>query len=275
MARFVQNGGSGNGSNGAGSNGAGSGSISSIWPETQKLVLQIQNGLGWLEEQQQQQLQGQMQQQQQQQHRVTADDVMQQLTQLSRYLCEMDAVANEAPLASQRNVMWTRRVKQLTDEHCALQRAFNKYVSSNQAAQQRITRMQLFGTDNDAKAGFGDGGSSVRLTDAYIHENESLTRSSALVDDLQGMGQDALRSLSRQRDTLKSAHRKLLNVANSLGLSSTILKLIERKTTLQKFTAYGCMVLSVIIIGLVYWYFKIYKGSVGAAAAASNNAGLI
>lgn len=61
-------------------------------------------------------------------------------------------------------------------------------------------------------------------------------------------------SLKTQRSTLKSAHRKVLDVASSLGLSSNLMRLIERRTTADKILVYGGMVLVTLLVALIYWF---------------------
>lgn len=61
-------------------------------------------------------------------------------------------------------------------------------------------------------------------------------------------------SLKTQRSTLKSAHRKVLDVASSLGLSANLMRLIERRTTADKILVYGGMVLVTLLVALIYWF---------------------
>jgi len=75
------------------------------------------------------------------------------------------------------------------------------------------------------------------------------------IDDLLGSGHTILDSLRGQRSTLKSAHKKVLDVMNTLGLSNTVMRLIERRTYQDKFILYGGMIFTCIVMFLAVKYF--------------------
>jgi Golgi SNAP receptor complex protein 2 len=77
-----------------------------------------------------------------------------------------------------------------------------------------------------------------------------------MVDELHEMGTKALQSLGTQRNTLKNAHRKALDVANILGMSSSLLKIIERTDKVNAYVVYGCMVFTVLVVVLIWWYIR-------------------
>lgn len=43
---------------------------------------------------------------------------------------------------------------------------------------------------------------------------------------------------------------------NSVGLSDSLLRVIERRQAWDKLLAYGGMLLTLLFIGVLYWYFK-------------------
>ncbi len=68
-------------------------------------------------------------------------------------------------------------------------------------------------------------------------------------------GQNVLSSLHSQRDTLKGAHKRILDIGNTLGLSNHTMKLIERRIHEDKYVLLGGMaVTTVIIIGIIYYF---------------------
>lgn len=75
------------------------------------------------------------------------------------------------------------------------------------------------------------------------------------VDDLLQSGAGILESLRDQRGTLKGAHRRLYDVANTLGLSNTTMRLIERRAYQDKFILFGGMLFTLIVIVLIVFYF--------------------
>lgn len=75
------------------------------------------------------------------------------------------------------------------------------------------------------------------------------------MDDVLGQGAEILQSLQDQRDVLKGAKRKLLDVANSLGMSDTVIRLIERRSVGDKYILIGGMVATCVFMFTVLRYF--------------------
>jgi Golgi SNAP receptor complex protein 2 len=76
-----------------------------------------------------------------------------------------------------------------------------------------------------------------------------------MIDEFTSVADNVLSSLRSQRGVLKGAHRKALDVAASLGLSSTMMRVIERRTTADKILVYGGMVaVTMLLLGL--WWFR-------------------
>lgn len=63
-----------------------------------------------------------------------------------------------------------------------------------------------------------------------------------------------LESLRSQRGTLKGAHRRMIDMANTLGLSNHTMRLIEKRVTEDKYLLFGGMFLTCVIIILVIYY---------------------
>lgn len=72
-----------------------------------------------------------------------------------------------------------------------------------------------------------------------MKEGERLNNSNSKVDGLINMGREAIKELQSQRDTLKGARKRMLDVANYLGLSSSVIKLIEKRSAEDKWILWG------------------------------------
>lgn len=83
----------------------------------------------------------------------------------------------------------------------------------------------------------------------------SLQNANRGVDDLLLSGSGILESLRDQRVTIKGAHRRLYDIANTLGLSNTTMRLIEKRAYQDKFILFGGMLFTLIVIGLIVFYF--------------------
>ncbi|NXC21855.1 GOSR2 protein, partial [Corythaeola cristata] len=90
--------------------------------------------------------------------------------------------------------------------------------------------------------------------DETLQFNESLQNAHRGMDDLIGSGTNILQGLRDQRVTLKGTHKKILDVANMLGLSNTVMRLIEKRAFQDKYFMIGGMVLTCVIMLLVVQY---------------------
>lgn len=69
-------------------------------------------------------------------------------------------------------------------------------------------------------------------------------------------GSSALDNLREQRMTLKGTQRRILDVANTLGLSNTTMRLIENRVRQDKYILFGGMFITLTVILLVIYYVK-------------------
>ena len=67
-------------------------------------------------------------------------------------------------------------------------------------------------------------------------------------------GVTILSNLRDQRSTLKGAHTKLLDLANTLGMSNTVLRLIERRAKQDWWVFFVGVCITLIIIYFVVSY---------------------
>lgn len=67
-------------------------------------------------------------------------------------------------------------------------------------------------------------------------------------------GYSILDNLREQKSKLKGAHRRLMDLGNTLGLSNTTIRLIERRVREDKYILFGGMIITLIVITLVIVY---------------------
>jgi hypothetical protein len=87
-------------------------------------------------------------------------------------------------------------------------------------------------------------------------QNLSLNSSNRLADEIISTGNAVLSSLSSQRDQIKKTRTKILDVMNQLGLSRSLIRVIERRMWSDNMIMYSGMALTLIVCGLAYWYFR-------------------
>ena len=77
---------------------------------------------------------------------------------------------------------------------------------------------------------FKNGDASIMIDHALQH-NTRLHGASQGVDDLIGSGSSILSNLREQRVTLKGVQKRILDIASTLGLSNTLIRLIDKRGT--------------------------------------------
>lgn len=91
--------------------------------------------------------------------------------------------------------------------------------------------------------------------DYAIQQQGSLNNAHKGVDEMLHTGAGTLESLKLQRDTLKGAHRRIVDMANTLGLSNHTMRLIERRVLEDKYILMAGMLITILVIILVIYYF--------------------
>lgn len=91
--------------------------------------------------------------------------------------------------------------------------------------------------------------------DYSLQQHTSMTNAHRGVDDMLMTGNGVLDSLRSQRDTLKGAHKRILDIGNTLGLSNHTMKLIEKRISEDKYVLFGGMAVTLLVIILVIYYF--------------------
>ena len=76
------------------------------------------------------------------------------------------------------------------------------------------------------------------------------------MDALIDSGRNILGNLRDQKGILKDAQRKVLDVMNTLGLSNTVMRLIERRTAQDKWIFWGGVAITLVVMTLVIYAFR-------------------
>ncbi|KAG6403916.1 hypothetical protein SASPL_136150 [Salvia splendens] len=92
----------------------------------------------------------------------------------------------------------------------------------------------------------------LRIFDEEAQAVESVRRSSRLLEESFATGVAILSKYSEQRDHLKRAQRKALDVLNTLGLSNSLLRLIERRNRFDRWIKYAGMTVTIVVV-VMFW----------------------
>ncbi|XP_063224207.1 Golgi SNAP receptor complex member 2 [Bacillus rossius redtenbacheri] len=162
--------------------------------------------------------------------------------------CErLDILVHKEPVS--RRATSKMRVDQLKYDNIHLQAALRNFLGREHVRrQQEAEREELLSRD------FARDSDTSILIDHSLQHHTSLQNASRGVDDALLSGSGVLDSLRQQRGVLKGAHRRLFDVANTLGLSNSTMRLVERRARQDKFVLLGGVAVTLAVMTLVVVY---------------------
>ncbi|XP_037036602.1 probable Golgi SNAP receptor complex member 2 [Bradysia coprophila] len=160
----------------------------------------------------------------------------------------LDVLVFKVPVSQRSNAKM--RVDQLKYDIRHLQSALQNWQQKKQKRETEIQdREQLLNRRFTSNAD-----TTIDL-DYSLQQHNSMNNAHRGIDEMLMTGQNVLGSLHSQRDTLKGAHKRILDIGNTLGLSNHTMKLIERRIHEDKYVLLGGMaVTTVIIVGIIYYF---------------------
>ncbi|EFJ49694.1 Qb-SNARE, Bos1/Membrin family [Volvox carteri f. nagariensis] len=162
---------------------------------------------------------------------------LERLEALERISSEMDSIWRMQVIrenSSKRDV-WKRKVEQVSEELDSIRQALDRHTSreSRRAAEQR---------ERDELLARGEVGRKIKQEmDEEAQMAGSVQRSKRYLEEMFDAGTNILANMAGNRERLKSAQKKALDVLNSVGLGESMLRMIERRQRLDMYTAYGGM----------------------------------
>jgi len=125
-----------------------------------------------------------------------------------------------------------------------------RFARENEERQREALMATSFTTNDQARSH-----TSIEL-DAHLEHNQRMGDTHRQIDDLLGHGNSILSSLRDQHGTLKSARKKVLDVINTLGLTNTVMRLIEKRGSQDKVIFWVGVVITCLIMYLTVWYIR-------------------
>ncbi|KAJ1345288.1 hypothetical protein BSLG_000801 [Batrachochytrium salamandrivorans] len=163
------------------------------------------------------------------------------LVTLQRSIKDLEDLSRREVTAIKRETTTGRAVK-LRDECSQIQGALDRFRNIEATRQQRSNAS---GTEEQ---------STILMMDGLLNERAVLDGADQGLEQYLSMGRSALQELYEQRSMLKSTQKRLLDVANSLGLSTSVIRFIEQRTASDKWILYGGLSGTVLILwGIVHY----------------------
>ncbi|XP_018834170.2 membrin-11-like [Juglans regia] len=174
-----------------------------------------------------------------------SSSITRDITHIQSLCVEMDRLCRSLPSKSHRD-LWKRKVEQVGEESESLKQSLDKYSLRNQKRMMEAKeRAELLGRAN--------GESHVlRIFDDEAQARQSYRNSARMLEEASSTGEAILSAMSGSRERLKKAHRKALDVLNTVGLSNSVLKLIERRHRVDNWIKYAGMILTLVIVFIIW-----------------------
>lgn len=164
-----------------------------------------------------------------------------------------------------RRPLWEAKVRNISSTCANLRATFDDHRT-------KVARSETIQQQRDALFGDAEGGMLAR-TDAELfgQEADSIARSNRMVDEYTEMSQANLEAIRRQGVQMKSAHRKLYDIANSLGVSRSLLRVIERRSFWDKLIVYSGMVVTLLVMFFMWRWARTVKPPTEARMTSVHN----
>ncbi|XP_050515629.1 probable Golgi SNAP receptor complex member 2 [Diabrotica virgifera virgifera] len=175
-------------------------------------------------------------------------DIQQKLDVINSNCNKLDLYTLKVPLDQRQNAKMRCDQLKYDSRHlqAALAAAQQKRLRREAAANEREQLLNRRFTANPDMT-------SINIDYAVQHQG-SLQNAHRGVDEMLVTGNNTLDSLRSQRATLKGAHKRIMDMANTLGLSNHTMKLIEKRVHEDKFIFLLGVFITVIVIILVVIY---------------------
>jgi len=167
-----------------------------------------------------------------------ASDCSFALRELERQLETLQSLlVSERP---EKRALWQLKIDELRHERNFLAKDLQKYLSARSTA---LERDRLFHRRS---------GASTVSIDVLAEEGDSLKRSTSQIDELMETGSASLGSLRLQRERLKATHRNALSMIHTLGLSNSVMRMIQSREKNDRYIVYAGMAICLIV-----FYFSV------------------
>jgi Golgi SNAP receptor complex protein 2 len=173
-------------------------------------------------------------------------DVYAGLTEMEFRLGELDKLADKENSKARRED-YRRRIQHLRNIYNHIKESLDQIVRRKYPMSFDAKRQQLF-SGADLEGGL--------TTQQELDENSSLNRSSSMVNSYLDVGQHTLTELLNQKERLKNAHRKVIDILNYLGLSNSLMRAIESRDVTDRLIVYGGMVFILLLLLGLWWFFR-------------------
>ncbi|EAT43333.1 AAEL005217-PA [Aedes aegypti] len=175
-------------------------------------------------------------------------DIQTKLATVNANCDRLDVLLYKVPVAQRQNAKM--RIDQLKYDVRHLQAALKLYQDKKVRKEMELAERESLLN----KRFTANSETSIDIDYSLQHHN-SMQNAHRGVDEMLWTGSNILDGLRNQRETLKGAKKRILDVSNTLGLSNQTMKMIERRLAEDKYVMVGGMIVTLLIIVLVIYFF--------------------
>ncbi|KAF9898163.1 protein transport protein bos1, partial [Lobosporangium transversale] len=165
-----------------------------------------------------------------------------------RSIDDYDAMAKKEMIDAKREKAFAR-VTKFREDYDSINKSFAQLKNREEQASHARNRSQLLERRHSraVEHPYQTASVSPYLQQAHaIRERDFAQKTSSVLDDMLQQGKDVLDDLYQQRPMLKSTQRKILDAANTLGLSRNVIQLIERRSAEDKWIFYAGVIITLL-----------------------------
>jgi Golgi SNAP receptor complex protein 2 len=194
------------------------------------------------------------------------DEAVRKLSEYQKALETMERLLGSERDPAQRAIWAKRASAYRTRQH--------DFSSALEAKRQRHNRRVLQAEQRSELFGDRDGAEVLNMLNDYQQESQSLNNASGIASQTIAQGLHILDNLREQGSTLRRAQDKLRELANVLGLSNSLLRVIDRTERMDRWIAYGGMFFTLVFLFFVYYMTGPATPALPAVSATATTAGL-
>ena len=204
-------------------------SCSDLYPRTKKLAYEISFALDELEA-----------------RRVPTDEAQHALmADLARLYDNLHSFDSAVKREVKNKELWKKRVQDLWSQYKSYSAALQKLMDNwNRNARAHNERQQLF-----------DYTESLRNRDAtsnMLDEQDHLKHSINMIDDMTNHSGAVMSQLKSQGERFKNLQKSVINMMHTLGLSNSVIRVIQHRECGDRFLVVGCMVFTLFF----FWFCR-------------------
>eukprot|EP00123_Amoebidium_parasiticum_P022912 comp9777_c0_seq1/m.4735 comp9777_c0_seq1/g.4735 ORF comp9777_c0_seq1/g.4735 comp9777_c0_seq1/m.4735 type:complete len:217 (-) comp9777_c0_seq1:559-1209(-) len=178
------------------------------------------------------------------------EDTRQKLDQIQKSVDRLQLLVQKEPAQSRQKHQM--RVTQLAHDVNLLVSAYTNHQNQQiQRRREQEDREKLL-----LNTTFKPNSETSILMDQAMQEHSKLVQANRGLDDLLENGASILSNLTTQKGALKAVQRRVLDIANTLGMSNTVMRMIESRKTQDRLILFGGMLVTLFVMYLTVRYLR-------------------